>query len=107
MNYEKEYREKLRTAEQAVSVIASGDVVDYGSFNGKPVVCDRALAKRAHELRDVCIYSAVNVAPQPETSKHPESFNFMDWHWTKLTRSMSSQAIPSIPPCSSSASPST
>ena len=86
MDYSKQYSEKLTTAEKAVSTIKSGDVVDYGSFNGKPVVCDIALANRHNDLKDVSIYSAVTVPPVPEVSKYPESFTYSDWHWTKLTR---------------------
>jgi len=40
------YKEKLRTAEEAVSIVKSGDWIDYAMFNGKPVVCDRALGAR-------------------------------------------------------------
>jgi len=86
MDYSKQYSEKLTTAEKAVSTIKSGDVVDYGSFNGKPVVCDIALGNRHDELKDVSVYSAVTVPPVPEVSKYPESFTYSDWHWTKLTR---------------------
>jgi acyl-CoA hydrolase len=88
MNYQNEYKNKLRTPEQAVSPINSGDVIDYGFFNGKPVICDRALAERRHELKDVSIYTAVTVPPLPEVAKYPDSFIYMDWHWSKLTRLM-------------------
>ena len=85
-NYTTEYKSKLTNADKAVSSVKSGDIVDYGSFNGKPVVCDIALAKRANELSDVTIYAAVTVPPVPEVSKFPDSFIYNDWHWTKLTR---------------------
>ncbi len=86
MRYIEEYKRKLTTADEAVKVVESGDVIDYGFFNGKPVVCDQALARRAEELRDVSVYSAVTVPPFPEVAKHPTSFCYMDWHWSKLTR---------------------
>ncbi len=105
MLFEKEYRSKLMTAEEAMSAVSSGDVIDYGGFNGKPVVCDRALAARAGELRDVSIYTGVNVLPVPETSKYPESFIFTDWHWTKLTRSMNSWGHPFTGPMMMQRSP--
>lgn len=86
MSYEEEYRRKLVTAEQAVKVVKSGDVVDYGFFNGKPVVCDQALAARHEELRDVSIYTAVSLPPVPEVIKYADSFIYHDWQWSKLTR---------------------
>lgn len=89
MSYQDEYRRKLVSADEAVKVISSGDVVDYGFFNGKPVVCDQALARRAPELKDVMIYTAVTVPPLPEVAKYPGSFIYIDWHWSKLTRMIS------------------
>jgi acyl-CoA hydrolase len=91
MVYMDEYRKKLVPAGEAVKCVSSGDTVDYGFFNGKPVVCDMALAGRAAELRDVSIYTAVTVPPVPEVIKYPESFRYMDWQWSKLTRIMHSQ----------------
>lgn len=86
MDYGRDYAKKLVSSDEAVRSIESGDVVDYGFFNGKPVVCDQALARRAKELRDVSVYTAVTVPPVPEVAKYPESFIYIDWHWSKLTR---------------------
>jgi acyl-CoA hydrolase len=86
MPYKKEYNRKLVSADEAVRAISPGDVVDYGFFNGKPVVCDQALARRASELKDVMVYAAVTVPPLPEVVRHPGSFIYIDWHWSKLTR---------------------
>ena len=94
MNYEKQYKEKLMTADEAMSVVSSGDVVDFGQFNGKPVVCDIALAKRAPELHDVSVFTGVNVLPEPQTANYPDSFTFVDWHWTKVTRSIKTPGHP-------------
>lgn len=44
MLYQEKYREKLRSPEEAVKIVNSGDNVDYGFFNGKPGVCDQAQA---------------------------------------------------------------
>ena len=46
MDYLAEYRSKLRTPEQAVQVIKSGDWVDYGTALGMPALLDAALAAR-------------------------------------------------------------
>lgn len=89
VNFQEMYKKKLVTADQAMSTVKSGGTVDYGFFNGKPVVCDQALAKRADELENVSIYSAVTLPPLPEVAKHPKSFIYMDWQWSKLTRMVS------------------
>ena len=54
-DYSGEYQKKLRTPEEAVSVVKSGDWVDYTSTLGMPVLLDRALAGRVDELQDVKI----------------------------------------------------
>ena len=50
-----EYKRKLRTPEEAVSVVKSGDWIDYTSCLGKPELLDKALAVRRDELYDVKI----------------------------------------------------
>ena len=44
-----EYRSKLRSAEEAVRLVKSGDWVDYTSNNGFPQSLDAALARRRDE----------------------------------------------------------
>ena len=63
LDYSKEYREKLRTPEEAVKVIKSGDWVDYTSSLGMPVLLDKALSERRDELFDVKIRG--NLIPGP------------------------------------------
>ena len=62
-DYTREYRDKLRTPEEAVKVVKSGDWVDYTSSLGMPVLLDAALAKRRDELEDVKIRG--NLIPGP------------------------------------------
>lgn len=76
--YKQEYNRKLVSAEEAVRVVKSGDIVDYGFFNGKPVQCDLALAARKDELKDVKVYSAVTLPPVPEVAKLRDSFTYHD-----------------------------
>jgi butyryl-CoA:acetate CoA-transferase len=89
MFYE-EYKRKLVSADEAVKVVKSGDIVDYAFFNGKPVECDIALAKRKDELQDVSIYSAVTIPPVPETAKAKGSFIYHDWQFSKVSRILQS-----------------
>ena len=87
---EREYRQKLVSAEEAVKVVKSGDIVDYGFFNGKPVVCDIALAARKDELQDVQVYSAVTIPPVPEVAKLRGHFIYIDWQFSKISRILQS-----------------
>lgn len=52
-----EYERKRVSAEKAVSIIQSGDRIQYGEFASVPMNCDAALAKRKDELKDVWIYT--------------------------------------------------
>ena len=55
MKFISEYKSKLRTPEEAVSIVKSGDWVEYTTGNGFPALLDAALAKRKDELKDVKI----------------------------------------------------
>jgi butyryl-CoA:acetate CoA-transferase len=90
--YDAEYKSKLVSADEAVKVVKSGDIVDYAFFNGKPVVCDQALAKRT-ELRDVQVYNAVTLPPVPEVAKVPQSFTYHDWQFSKIARVLQSMGL--------------
>lgn len=88
-DYQQMYREKLRTAEEVVKNVKSGNLIDYAMFNGKPIALDQALAARKDELRDIGIYGAVTVPPVPEVVlKDPlgEVFTYNDQHFSVLTR---------------------
>ena len=108
MNYDskkdvaKQYREKLVTADEAVKCIKSGDWVTYGFFNGKPIACDSALARRAGELKDILVGGAVTIPPIPEIlSCDPkgEIFSYNDYHYTLLSRIMKMQYPNSVYYC--------
>ena len=55
------YKSKLRTADEAVKVIKSGDWVDYGFCANQPRVLDEALARRAPELEDVKVRGGISL----------------------------------------------
>lgn len=91
VDFQQMYREKLRTAAEAMRIIESGDWIDYGMFNGQPVACDHALADRKDELQDVKIMTAVTVPPLPEVvTRDPmgEVFTYMDLHFSVVSRIM-------------------
>lgn len=90
--FDAEYKSKLATADEAVKVVKSDDIVDYGYFNGKPVLCDQALARRT-ELRNVQVYTAVTLPPVPEVAKVRDSFTFHDWQFSKIARILQSYGL--------------
>ncbi len=99
----KQYSEKLCTADEAVKCVKSGDWVTYGFFNSRPIACDIALAKRKDELKDVLVGGAVTIPPVPEVvAKDPEgeTFSYVDWHFSLLTRLMKMQSPQSVHYCS-------
>jgi butyryl-CoA:acetate CoA-transferase len=86
MSYQTEYKQKLVSAAEAVKVVKPGYVVDYGFFNGKPIVTDQALADRADELENIMVYTAVTMPPVPAVSQKPDTFTYQDLQFSKLTR---------------------
>lgn len=88
MKYAKEYKEKLRTPQEAVKVVQSGDYVQYNSYNGNPVTLDRALAARKEELEGVIIGTSVTLYPLYTISSDPEGKHFIyhNWHASGFDR---------------------
>jgi len=90
MDYREEYQRKLVSAAEAVKCVKSGDLVDYGYFNGKPVLCDVALAARKNELENVQVFCAVTLPPVPEVAKAAPNFTYHDWQFSKVARILQS-----------------
>ena len=88
MDVREEYRKKLRTAEEAVKLVKSGDWVDYSQGLSFPAALDRALAARRGELRDVKLRSAISLRPVQVVEQDPEqeSFTYNVWHCSGLDR---------------------
>ena len=82
MNVIEEYRSKLRTPDEAVQVVKSGDWVDYTTNVGFPVLLDAALAKRRDELTDVKIRGNLLFGPIQTVECDPtrEHFLYNSWH---------------------------
>ena len=82
MNFVEEYRSKLRTADEAVKVVKSGDWVDYTVTLGFPELCDAALARRKEELNDVKIRGNLLFGPIQAVECDPgkEHFTYNSWH---------------------------
>ena len=95
MDIREAYNQKLRTPEEAVKVVRSGDWIDYGWNACAPVALDRALAARYQELTDVKVRGAVLMARPailsvPDT---PEHFIWNSWHMSGLERKLIDEGI--------------
>lgn len=90
MDYYGQYRAKLRTADEAVRQVKSGDWVDYSSNNGFPESLDAALARRRDELwkvkvRGNFIRGPVQVAECDDSMEH---FVYNTWHCSGYERKL-------------------
>lgn len=95
MHYTAEYRDKLCTPEQAVQVVKNGDWVDYTTSLGKPVLLDRALAKRRDELTDVKIRGNLLSGPIEVAECDPtqEHFTYHSWHCSSYERKLCDRGL--------------
>ena len=75
MDYFADYRSKLRTAEEAVKIIKSGDWVDYGTNIGFPKLLDAGKRLFAHEFngywRDVGTIASYHETSMDLLGEHP------------------------------------
>ena len=93
--FEKEYQEKLVSAEKAAEIVKSGDFVDYGWCVTTTVAFDKALAKRMPELTDINLRGGI-LLWEPEVFKieNPEKhFTWNSWHSSGLERKLISKGL--------------
>lgn len=90
MSYMEEYKSKLVSADEAVKVVKSGDLVHYGEFVMCSHVLDAALAKRKDELRGVNIRTVTCPWPPQPVLADPEREHFIynDWHFSGASRKL-------------------
>ena len=63
MDWRKQYADKVRSPEDAVADVASGQSVTVGLLDGMPPSVCRALSNRADELEDVTVFHFVSAYP--------------------------------------------
>lgn len=95
MDYKSEYRMKLRTPEEAVKVVKSGDWIDYSTNIGFPTLLDAALAKRRDELTDVKIRGNLMFGPIQTVECDPtrEHFFYNSWHCSAYERRLCDKGL--------------
>ena len=95
MDIYKIYKEKLKTADEAVQVVKSGDWVEYSWSCNMPVALDAALAKRKDELFDVKFRTGVTMW-MPEVCKAEDAgdhFVWNSWHCSGIDRKIMSKGM--------------
>ena len=100
MTVYQEYQQKLRTPEQAVKAVQSGDWVDYTTNLGFPPLLDAALAARKEELTDVKIRGNLIFGPIRAVECDPERTHFIynTWHCSAYERSLADRGLCSYIP---------
>ena len=95
MDFMSEYRAKLRTPEEAVQAVKSGDWVDYTSNVCFPTLLDAALAKRKEELTDVKIRGNLLFGPIRTVECDPdrEHFIYNSWHCSGYERKLCDRGL--------------
>ena len=90
-----EYRSKLVSADEAVKIVKSGDWVDYNTATSKPVILDKALAKRRDELTDVKVRGNMLSGPLEIVEADPsqEHFIYHTWHCSDYERSLCDKGL--------------
>ena len=90
-----EYRAKLRSPEEAVKAVKSGDWVDYTSNVCFPALLDAALAKRRDELRDVKIRGNLifQTLATVESDPEREHFIYNSWHCSGYERKLCDKGL--------------
>lgn len=88
--YYDEYKKKVKTADEAVKNIKSGDWVEYTMGHGFPVACDAALAKRKDELSDIKVRSCLSLRVPEIIKADPERrvFTYNNWHFGGVDRKL-------------------
>ena len=94
-NVYQSYKEKLRTPDEAVQIIKSGDWIDYTTNLGFPALLDEALARRRDELYDVKIRGNLMFGPLKTVESDPsrEHFMYNSWHYSAYERRLSDQGL--------------
>jgi butyryl-CoA:acetate CoA-transferase len=90
IQYTQEYRQKLRTPDQAVQAIKSGDWLDYGFCQTTCVALDKALAARKAELTDIKVRGGLALRPLAILEADPERkvFTYASWHFSGYERKL-------------------
>ena len=94
------YKERLKSADEAVKTVKSGDVIFMGEFVQNTEALDEALSKRKQELSDIVLVTVARTRPMKciEVDSKRDVFTWDDWHFSPLGRKFSEQGLASYIP---------
>lgn len=93
--WNRQYRERLVSADEAAKIVKSGDVVFIGEFAQIVDSLDEALARRKDELSDVHLVTTTRIKPLKCVDADPErkAFIWEDWHFSGVARQYSGKGL--------------
>ena len=93
--HKEDYRNKCVPADEAVTVIRSGDWVEFAWAASMPGLLDEALAKRKDELKDVNLRGGVLLKPLACLDSDPagEHFTWNSWHLGGYERRLAQKGL--------------
>lgn len=88
-------------AENAATLVKSGDWLDYAIGFNQPDTFDRALAARKDELRRISIRNCLSMRPRAVLEADPEGAHFQcfNWHFSGYDRKKHDAGLCSYIPC--------
>lgn len=90
MDFLSEYKSKLRTPDEAVKLVKSGDWVELCNGTTFAASCEAALARRRDELFDVKLRGQIIYGPLKTVESDPgrEHFTYNTWHCSGYERKL-------------------
>jgi acyl-CoA hydrolase len=90
-----DYRNKLKSADEAAKLVKSGDAVYYSHFVMFPRVLDAALARRVGEVKDVRVVNVCGMHPAQVAIADPghESFIYQSSFFSNADRQLSKKGL--------------
>jgi len=100
MDYQELYQKKLRSPDEAVQAVRSGDWVDLNACLCFPTLLDEALSRRRDELRDVKLRGNLILGPirTVECDPEQEHFQYNSWHLSAYERRLFDRGLCSFMP---------
>lgn len=95
MDFRQEYKNKLRTPEEAAKVVKSGDWIDVSAAMAFPSLMDAAIAARKDELEDVKVRGYLVLQPIQMVEQDPERKHFIynSWHCSGYERKLCDKGL--------------
>jgi acyl-CoA hydrolase len=92
---------KRISAEEAASLVKSGDWVEYGTTLSQPDAFDRALGARMHELHDIRIRNCISLRPRQVMEADPDGTraHLFSWHFSGYDRKLHDAGRCTYIPC--------